>query len=103
MERRKESPKAKIVLQYGICSIAAGAKDVLKTLQREILLNKNLNVELKLIGCIGLCSKEPLMDVSVEGMPNVTYCLVTPEKAAGILYHHILHKTIINEWVIPNV
>ena len=103
MEGSRESPKAQVVLRYGICSIAVGAKDVLTAFQKEIE-DKNLNnVRIKTTGCIGLCSMEPLVDVHVEGLPNVTYHHVTPEMARGIVFHHIQNRTIINEWVIPNV
>ena len=30
------TPRAHLVLRYGICSVAAGAKDVLNTLKKEI-------------------------------------------------------------------
>lgn len=93
---------AHLVLRYGICSIAAGARDVLNTFRDEIE-KKGLDVKIKTTGCIGLCSMEPLVDVYVDGLPTVTYCHVTPEKARGILFHHIMNKTIINEWVIPNL
>jgi len=103
MSRPGESPKAQVVLRYGICSIAAGARDVLNTFQKEIE-DKNLdNVKIKTTGCIGLCSMEPLVDVHVEGLPVVTYHHVTPEMASGIVFHHIQNQTIINEWVIPKV
>ncbi|MDD4569050.1 MAG: (2Fe-2S) ferredoxin domain-containing protein [Tepidanaerobacteraceae bacterium] len=97
------TPRAHVVLRYGICSVAAGAKDVLNTFKKEIKQKNLTDVELKLTGCIGLCSMEPLMDVSMEGLPTVTYCLVTPEKVSGIVFHHILNRTIIQEWVIPNI
>ncbi len=97
------TPRARVVLRYGICSIAVGAKDVLNAFKREIERKNIHDVELKLTGCIGLCSMEPLLDVAMEGLPTVTYCLVTPEKACGIIFHHILNKTIIQEWVIPNI
>lgn len=97
------TPRAQVILRYGICSVAAGAKNVLETIQKE-LEQKNLkDVELKLTGCIGLCSMEPLIDIVMEGLPTVTYCLVTPEKVSGIIFHHILNRTIIKEWVIPNI
>lgn len=97
------TPRAYVTLRYGICSVAAGAKEVLETFEREIKQKNLLDVELKITGCIGLCSLEPLMDVAMEGLPTVTYCLVTPEKVSGIIFHHILNRTIIQEWVIPNI
>ena len=98
-----DTPRANIILRYGICSIAAGAKDVLKTFKQEIERKNISDVNIKLTGCIGLCSMEPLMDVAMEGMPTVTYCMVTPRKVSGIVFHHILNRTIVQEWVIPNI
>ncbi|KYO68613.1 (2Fe-2S) ferredoxin domain-containing protein [Thermovenabulum gondwanense] len=102
MNTEEVSPFATIVICYGICSIAAGAKDVLNTFINEIE-TKGIPVKIKTTGCIGLCSMEPLVHVYMEGLPAVTYCYVTPEKARGILFHHIMRRTIIKEWVIPNV
>lgn len=97
-----DTPRAKVVLRYGVCSIAVGAKDVLNTFQSELRQKNIVDVEVKLTGCIGLCSMEPLLDISMDGLPTVTYCLVTPEMVSGIVFHHILNKTIIQEWLISN-
>lgn len=98
-----DTPRANIVIRYGICSIAVGAKDVLNAFTREIRQKNITDVNIKLTGCIGLCSMEPLLDVEMEGLPTVTYCLVTPKKVSGIVFHHILNRTVIEEWVIPNI
>lgn len=95
--------RGEIILRYGICSIAAGAKEVLETLQKELEQKNIRGIKIKLVGCIGLCCMEPLLDVSIDGLPTVTYCLVTPEKVRGIVFHHILNKTIVQEWIIPNI
>ncbi|MGI6425074.1 MAG: (2Fe-2S) ferredoxin domain-containing protein [Tepidanaerobacteraceae bacterium] len=98
-----KNARACVVIKYGICSVAAGAKYVLETLKNEVDSKGLANVEIKLTGCIGLCSMEPLVDVIMDGLPTITYCNVTPEKMSGIVFHHILNRTIIQEWVIPNI
>lgn len=62
------------------CGRAAGALEVLETIQETI---ETLNIQARIVqvGCIGPCYLEPLMDVALPGVPRVSYANVTPEKA----------------------
>lgn len=93
----------KILVRLGICGASVGAKEVYKTFVEEVKRLKLKDVVVIPTGCIGLCSQEPLVDIITPGMPPVTYTFVTPEKAKGIMFHHILNKEIISEWVIPKM
>ncbi len=66
------------------CGRAAGALEVLETIQETI---ETLNIQARIVqvGCIGPCYLEPLMDVALPGVPRVSYANVTPEKARKIL------------------
>ena len=48
----------KIVIGQGSCGIAAGAEKV-----RKALLNENINTEISITGCIGMCYLEPIVDI----------------------------------------
>jgi len=58
------------------CGLACGADRVVATLERELA---GADVMVRHVGCLGLCSAEPLVDVLVPGLPRVVYGPVGPE------------------------
>jgi NADH-quinone oxidoreductase subunit F len=78
-----------IYLGTASCGRAAGALDVLQTLQ-ETLLQYHLQARIIQVGCIGPCYLEPLMDIAMPGSPRVSYANVTPEKAKKILLANLV-------------
>lgn len=74
----------KIVVGYGSCGIAAGANKVYEALENEIQ-TQNLQVDLQIAGCNGMCYLEPIVDVIDENGKKQTYIKVTPERIDEIL------------------
>jgi len=52
-------------------------------------------------GCIGLCEKEPIVQVIIGEEPRVTYGKVTPEVAAKIVREHVVNHKVVQDHVIP--
>ncbi len=75
---------SKIIVKVGMssCGIAAGAGPVYEKL--ETLVKGREDVELKKVGCIGLCFHEPLVEIEQDGKSSV-YGEMTPEKAETLL------------------
>jgi NADH-quinone oxidoreductase subunit F len=73
-----------IYLGTASCGIAAGALDVLETIQHT-LAELEQPATIIQVGCIGPCYLEPIMDIALPGSPRVTYTNVTPPKARKIL------------------
>jgi NADH-quinone oxidoreductase subunit F len=73
------------------CGQAAGAMDVLETIQ-ETLAELQVQARIVQVGCIGPCYLEPLMDIALPGNPRVCYANVTPEKARKILPAALLNN-----------
>lgn len=73
-----------IYLGAATCGRAAGALDILQTIQ-VVLEERHIQARIVQVGCIGPCYLEPLMDVALPGRPRVSYANVTPEKARKIL------------------
>lgn len=86
------------VIKVGMstCGIAAGAQDVFNVLSEESK-KRNIAVTVKQCGCVGLCSAEPLVEVSVAGLPTVTYGNVDQACAIKILEKHISGKRLLND------
>ncbi|HOW30117.1 MAG TPA: NADH-ubiquinone oxidoreductase-F iron-sulfur binding region domain-containing protein [Bacteroidales bacterium] len=70
--RRERIKRPVIYVGTGSCGIVAGAD---KTLQatRNYLSEKNIDAETVEVGCIGLCSAEPLLDVQLPGKSRISF------------------------------
>jgi NADH:ubiquinone oxidoreductase subunit F (NADH-binding)/Pyruvate/2-oxoacid:ferredoxin oxidoreductase delta subunit len=76
----------------GSCGMAAGAKRTMDAIARY-LVEHNIEARIIEVGCIGLCSEEPLVDVQLPGKARVSFHHVTSEKVESLL-HSIFAKTI---------
>jgi len=93
--------RAQITVAMGTCGIAAGARDTMKAIL-EAIAEKNLEgIIVTQTGCIGLCEREPIVQVTVGDQPKVTYGKVTPEVARRILEEHVLGGKIVEDHVVP--
>ena len=84
----------------GTCGIAAGALDVLRTVEAEIKALQLKDVVVGEIGCIGLCSHEPILEVVVGKAPKVAYGKVDPEMVKRIVRAHIIGGKAVQEFII---
>lgn len=97
-ERERRRGKNWIRVGYSTCGIAAGADEVFEVMQRE-LEKRGLDVELKKVGCAGMCYAEPLVEINVEGVPRVFYGKVDGAKAAKIIEKHVAGKILLNDHI----
>lgn len=81
---KKKISKPIIYIGAGTCGLGAGADKTLKKI-KEYLENYNINSELIEVGCIGLCSSEPIMDVHLPEMNRLSFEKVTEDKVEQIL------------------
>ena len=68
------SKESRIVFYVGAgtCGLAAGAEEILKQLQIEIV-SRGLDAEVKTVGCLGYCEREPIVDVRLPGLSRVSF------------------------------
>jgi len=102
MQMRKETNKPKIIIGMGTCGIAAGAREILKAVMEEID-KRDLDVEVTQTGCIGMCEKEPLMDVKLPGKDRITYGNLTREDVKRIVVNHVINGNVVDELVIARL
>ncbi|MDP3058485.1 MAG: (2Fe-2S) ferredoxin domain-containing protein [bacterium] len=98
---REDESQIRITVGMGTCGIAAGARETLNTFVQEIAARSIDNVVVTQAGCIGLCEKEPVVEVSGIGN-RVLYVRVTAEKARRIITEHIQNGRVIEDWVSRN-
>ncbi len=90
--------KTKILVGYASCGIAAGAGKVYETL-KQILQNEQHNVDLKTTGCIGMCFREPLVEV-IDESGSFLYGGIDEEKAIEIFNKHIKNQEPVKEYLV---
>lgn len=88
-----------IIVGLGTCGIAAGARDTLTALVDE-LKKRGIEAYVTTVGCIGLCSREPLLDIAQAGKPRVTYGNVTAAMVPRIVDEHLVKGSAVEEWAV---
>ena len=90
--------KTKVIVGLGSCGIAAGAQ---KTYHKiESLMNaEKLDFELKKTSCIGMCFREPLVEI-VDKSGSYLYGNVDEKRVEEILEKHIKKNEPIKEYVV---
>ncbi|MCB0166004.1 MAG: NAD(P)H-dependent oxidoreductase subunit E [Anaerolineae bacterium] len=71
--------------------LSSGGTGVQETFKRILKANQELKAELAVVstGCMGPCSRGPLVRVQRQGEPDVIYERVTPELAQEIFKKHV--------------
>ena len=92
--------RTRIIVGLGTCGIAAGARSVMQAIMEELQKRGIKDVSVETTGCIGMCQKEPLVDVIREGQPRLTYGPVKVEDAARIVSSHIVNGVILEDIVV---
>lgn len=99
-ELKATSGAVQVIVGMGTCGIAAGARDAMKAILETIEKDAIAGVIVTQTGCIGLCEKEPIVQVIVGEQPKVTYGKVTPEVARKIVKEHVVDGKAVTSNVI---
>ena len=99
MSARNSESKPNIIIGMGTCGIAAGARDVLQAVLKE-LRKRNLDVITSQTGCIGMCEQEPLLDVELPGKGRITYGKVTPQAVERIIVEHVINGRVVEDYAV---
>ncbi|NLD19816.1 MAG: (2Fe-2S) ferredoxin domain-containing protein [Clostridiales bacterium] len=97
-EAAEKSGKIKVLVGMATCGIAAGARPVMNSFANEIRTRGIKNVELAMMGCIGMCSLEPIVEVYDVGGTKTTYIKMDEVKAARVVKEHILGGNVCKEY-----
>ena len=93
----KKLSRPRVVVGLGTCGIASGGDRVMKAIKEEVAA-KGIDVDIDFTSCIGMCYREPMVEVAVPGMPSVVYGDIYPDKVAQLLESHVVNKTPVHEW-----
>lgn len=90
----------RVVIAMGTCGIGAGAREVMAALLEDLASRGLSEVTVSQTGCMGLCDREPLVQVFCPGQPAVTYGPVTPAIMRRIVADHLVNGQVVTEYCI---
>ncbi|HOB74933.1 MAG TPA: (2Fe-2S) ferredoxin domain-containing protein [Phycisphaerae bacterium] len=109
LTRLREETKAELRLRrqtgtaiyvgMGTCGIAAGARETMEAIQDE-LMKRKIDAYVGPVGCIGMCVKEPLIDIQQAGGPHILYANIQPDMVPRLIEQHLVKGEPVKEWVI---
>ena len=88
----------KVLVGMGTCGLSAGAQGVHEKLQ-ELVSSEPDSCELCITGCIGMCYREPLVEIRQNGS-RVIYGNVSVERAVEIFERSVRGSEVIAEYVV---
>lgn len=91
-----------ITVGMGTCGIAAGARDTMHAILDE-LAQRNIDAHVTTVGCIGMCAREPLVDIQQAGRPRVTYGNVLPAMVPRLIEDHLIQGSVVEAWVVARM
>ena len=86
---REGGKKYRVVVSMGTSGIAAGARDVMKTMLDEIEKRGLDDVEVRVTGEHGLEDIEPVIQIEESSGEKTTYARLDSEKAKKIVSEHL--------------
>jgi NADP-reducing hydrogenase subunit HndB len=97
---REGARRVKVTVHMGTCGIASGAREVLDALMNVIAEEGVSDVMVTTSGCMGLCSREPLVTVEVIGKEPIKYEYVNPNKMRQIFKRHVMMGEVQTPFVL---
>jgi NADP-reducing hydrogenase subunit HndB len=97
---REGGARVKVTVHMGTCGIASGAREVLDALMNVIAEDGVSDVAVTTSGCMGLCSREPLVTVEIIGKEPIKYEYMNPNKMRQVFKRHILKGEIQTPFVL---
>lgn len=79
----------KIIVGFGTCGISAGARQIYNQVEK-VLEREGIDATLSKVGCVGLCHREPMLDVQIKGKARVSYANIDSESVSRIIKKHVL-------------
>lgn len=89
----------RIIVGMGTCGIAAGAREVMNAILKELEARK-IEAHVETVGCVGMCAKEPLVHIDQAGKSRIRYANISPENVPRLIEEHLIKGNVVQEWAI---
>ncbi|MBT3182746.1 MAG: NADH-quinone oxidoreductase subunit NuoF [Deltaproteobacteria bacterium] len=88
----------KIIVGMSTCGLSAGARDVYSEIEK-LLAKGEFNAELSYTGCIGMCFREPLVEVREKDCRTI-YGDMNPKAVSEILEKHVNGGKVVDDYLV---
>lgn len=92
--------KTQVIVGLGSCGIAAGAQKTYAAIQ-HIMKIDHLDFELKKTSCVGMCFREPLVEV-IDDTGYFLYGGIDEAKALEIVERHVQNHEPLKEYIVKS-
>jgi NADH:ubiquinone oxidoreductase subunit F (NADH-binding)/NADH:ubiquinone oxidoreductase subunit E len=79
--------QGEIRIGLGSCCVASGSSDVKNELERTLAETK-INVEVKQVGCVGICNQVPILEIVKPGESLAFYAHIQAEEVREVILSH---------------
>jgi len=97
---KKTMEKTRVIVGLGSCGVAAGAGKVYEKI-RAMKETENLDFELKKTSCVGMCYREPLVEI-VDETGTYLYGEINEERAVEIIDKHVNQHSPVRDYIIQS-
>lgn len=100
---RQQAVRCRLLCCASTPCLSSGAATVQQALEQAVTDNK-LDAEVAVVstGCMGPCSRGPMVTVQVAGQEDIYYENVTPESAQRIVVEHVMANQPVAEKIMPS-
>lgn len=93
LSRAKTESEGEIRIGLGSCCVASGSSNVKMELEKSLKSNKT-NVEVKQVGCVGICNQVPLLEIHKPDEKPYFYTKIKAEEVNEIVRKHFKSKNL---------
>ena len=83
----QEEIQGEIRLGLGSCCVASGS-DLVKQELEDVLDKTNIHVDVKQVGCVGICNQVPMLEIHKQGEDPTFYTKIKAEEVSGVIRKH---------------
>jgi NADH:ubiquinone oxidoreductase subunit F (NADH-binding)/NADH:ubiquinone oxidoreductase subunit E len=94
IDKSKDAVQGEIRVGLGSCCVASGSADVKRELEKT-LSNSHIHVDVKQVGCVGVCNQVPLLEIHAPNKTPVFYSKIKPEEVKQIIHGHFKPNRLI--------
>jgi NADH-quinone oxidoreductase subunit F len=91
--RRETVEQPVIFVGAGTCGLGAGAAKTLDAI-KDFIAQKKIGAQVVEVGCNGMCSDEPIVDIQLPGKSRVSFKNITADRVSGLLDSVLVHKKV---------
>jgi len=89
--------QGEIRIGLGSCCIASGSSGVKEELEKTLANNK-IKVDVKQVGCVGICNQVPMMEIQKYGEESTIYTKINSNEVGEIIEKHFRSESWISRF-----